>query len=212
MTMPCRYPGPPRLFPGLVFRCRPFWETPRTEGLLLYTKVGRPPGLSGHEPPDGPEQSLPSQPWEAPESVGGPSGAALFQSSIWAWVPNDLGWRSPEGFLPPVCPADRSIRQLQPPGPDLSSDPAPVTSRKSNEGIFTNAKITAYNQKLRLLRPSRRSSSAGYLVPVCRCIRYAAPPRRAATGSISSPTLHEKWLSYLQTHTVAFDSGKEGAP
>lgn len=184
----------------------------RTEGLLLYTKV-RPAGRLAYR-----GMNLQTARSKAFLPSHGKRLSALealqeqrFSKLYLGLGLNDLGWRSPEGFYLQYAQLIDQIRQLQPQAQIYLQTLLPVTSRKSNEGIFTNAKITAYNQKLQLLAQQKEL----FLLDIWSQFADASgtlPAQESSDGIHLFPNAYEKWLSYLQTHTVAFDSGKEGAP
>ena len=77
-----------------------------------------------------------------------------------------------------------------------------VTAAKSAEGTYTNARVQVYNDLIRTLAREKEV----YLLDVWSAFAGgdgALPAGESSDGIHLFPRYYERWLTYLQTHTVS---------
>ena len=175
----------------------------RTEGLLLYTGV-RPAGRLACR-----GLNVHTARTKAFVAAGEARQTALeaLESGTYSKIYlmlgiNELGWESGQRFYEHYSKLLELVREAQPAAQVYLQTLIPVTAAKSAEGTYTNARVQVYNDLIRTLAREKEV----YLLDIWSAFAGgdgALPAGESSDGIHLFPRYYERWLTYLQTHTVS---------
>ena len=176
----------------------------RTEGLLLYTDLGKhatPLAYRGLNVQSARTESVIGS-GEQKTTVLEALGEDTYDRVYLSLGVNELGWYNDQRYYDNYSQLIDLVRECQPDAQIYLQTLIPVTAEKSAQSYINNPQILVYNELIAQLAEEKEV----YLVDTWSAFageEGALDPSGSTDGVHLTRAYYKQWLEYLRTHTVA---------